>query len=84
MTAIVTIVSTTAKRLGAVVSAFDVRPVVKEQVESLGAKFIEVPAEELAAREGPGYVTEATGYLANFRQDVQPMSTGGVLLPPQH
>lgn len=36
----------TAKRLGAVVSAFDVRPAVKEQVESLGGKFIEVPAEE--------------------------------------
>jgi NAD(P) transhydrogenase subunit alpha len=35
----------TAKRLGAMVSAFDVRPAVKEQVESLGAKFIEVPAE---------------------------------------
>lgn len=36
----------TAKRLGAVVSAFDVRPAVKEQVESLGGKFIEVPSEE--------------------------------------
>ncbi len=35
----------TAKRLGAVVSAFDVRPAVKEQVESLGAKFIEVKAD---------------------------------------
>ena len=33
----------TAKRLGAVVEAFDVRPVAKEQVESLGAKFVEVP-----------------------------------------
>src|SRR5262249_7053956 len=32
----------TSKRLGAVVSAFDIRPVVKEQVESLGAKFVEV------------------------------------------
>jgi dihydroxy-acid dehydratase len=42
---------------------------------------IEVTAEELAARKGPGYVNAATGYLANFRQDVQPMSTGGVLLP---
>jgi dihydroxy-acid dehydratase len=42
---------------------------------------IAVPATELAARNGVGYVTEATGYLANFRQDVQPMSTGGVLLP---
>ena len=36
----------TAKRLGAVVSAFDVRAAAKEQVQSLGAKFIEVPAEE--------------------------------------
>jgi dihydroxy-acid dehydratase len=43
---------------------------------------IEVPAEELAAREGPGYRVPASGYLANFRQDVQPMSAGGVLLPP--
>ncbi len=36
----------TAKRLGAVVSAFDVRSVAKEQVQSLGAKFIEVKTEE--------------------------------------
>lgn len=43
---------------------------------------LDVTAEELAARDGPGYVNAATGYLANFRQDVQPMSTGGVLLPP--
>jgi dihydroxy-acid dehydratase len=42
---------------------------------------IAVPAAELAARDSIGYVTEATGYLASFRQDVQPMSTGGVLLP---
>jgi len=47
----------TAKRLGAVVSAFDVRPVVKEQVESLGAKFIEVPAEESGEAAG-GYAKE--------------------------
>jgi len=43
---------------------------------------IDIPAAELAARTGPGFVTGATGYLASFRQDVQPMSTGGVLLPP--
>ena len=43
---------------------------------------LDVPAEELASREGPGYLIEASGYLATFRQDVQPMSTGGVLLPP--
>jgi H+-translocating NAD(P) transhydrogenase subunit alpha len=35
----------TAKRMGAIVSVFDVRSVVKEQVESLGATFVEVPAE---------------------------------------
>lgn len=44
----------TAKRLGAVVEAFDVRPSTKEQVESLGAKFVEVPMtdEEKAANDG--------------------------------
>lgn len=47
----------TAKRLGAVVSAFDVRPAVKEQVESLGAKFIQVPAEEEGEAQG-GYARE--------------------------
>jgi len=41
----------TAKRLGAVVSAYDVRPVVKEQVESLGAKFVEVDPEATAEAE---------------------------------
>src|SRR5207247_7255974 len=35
----------TAKRLGAVIEASDVRPAVKEQVESLGAKFLDVPYE---------------------------------------
>jgi NAD(P) transhydrogenase subunit alpha len=51
----------TAKRLGAVVEATDVRPETKEQVESLGAKFIEVPLtedeQELAKGEG-GYAKE--------------------------
>ena len=47
----------TAKRLGAVIEATDVRPAVKEQVESLGAKFIDVPTEtpeEKEAAEGVG------------------------------
>jgi NAD(P) transhydrogenase subunit alpha len=47
----------TAKRLGAVIDASDVRPSVKEQVESLGAKFIDVPyetQEEKDAAEGVG------------------------------
>ncbi|MBA1203959.1 Re/Si-specific NAD(P)(+) transhydrogenase subunit alpha [Pseudomonas capeferrum] len=47
----------TAKRLGAVIEASDVRPAVKEQIESLGAKFIDVPYEtdeERACAEGVG------------------------------
>jgi NAD(P) transhydrogenase subunit alpha len=47
----------TAKRLGAIVSAFDVRTAAKEQVESLGAKFIEVKAEESGDAAG-GYAKE--------------------------
>ncbi len=46
----------TARRLGAVVHAFDVRPAVKEQVESLGAKFLEAELDESAEDEG-GYAT---------------------------
>ena len=44
----------TARRLGAVVSAFDIRPAVKEQVQSLGAKFLEAELDEGAEDEG-GY-----------------------------
>ncbi len=47
----------TARRLGAVVEAFDVRAATKEQVESLGAKFVEVPVEEDAEDAG-GYAKE--------------------------
>jgi len=47
----------TAKRLGAKVQAFDVRPEVKEQVESLGAKFIEIDLGEDGSGEG-GYAKE--------------------------
>jgi H+-translocating NAD(P) transhydrogenase subunit alpha len=49
----------TARRLGAVVEAYDVRPVVKEQVESLGAKFVEVPVTEEAETKG-GYAKEVS------------------------
>jgi H+-translocating NAD(P) transhydrogenase subunit alpha len=47
----------TAKRLGAVVTAFDVRSVVKEQIESLGARFLELDLEGDAEGEG-GYAKE--------------------------
>jgi NAD(P) transhydrogenase subunit alpha len=48
----------TAKRLGAVVEAFDIRPAVKEQVESLGASFVEVPLEEKDTESSGGYAKE--------------------------
>jgi NAD(P) transhydrogenase subunit alpha len=44
-----------ARRLGGVVMAFDTRPVVKEQVNSLGAKFIELPVEVGEAQDAGGY-----------------------------
>jgi proton-translocating NAD(P)+ transhydrogenase subunit alpha len=47
----------TAKRLGGVVEAFDVRPEVKEQVNSVGAKFVEVPMKEDGSGGG-GYAKE--------------------------
>lgn len=57
----------TAKRLGAVVEVSDIRPAVKEQVESLGAKFIELP--EMPSGEGQGgYAREMTPeFLAKQR-----------------
>jgi NAD(P) transhydrogenase subunit alpha len=57
----------TARRLGAVVEAFDVRPAVKEQVESLGATFVEVPMneEEKASAETAG------GYAREMSEDYQ-------------
>jgi NAD(P) transhydrogenase subunit alpha len=55
----------TAKRLGAIVSAFDVRPAVKEQVQSLGATFVEVKAEEAASAETKG------GYAKEMSEDYQ-------------
>ena len=47
-----------ARRLGAVVQAYDVRPAVKEQVESLGAKFVEMPLETTGAEAADGYAKQ--------------------------
>jgi NAD(P) transhydrogenase subunit alpha len=47
----------TARRLGAVVSAYDVRPAVKEQVQSLGGRFVELPIEAANAQDARGYAT---------------------------
>ncbi len=64
----------TAKRLGAVIEASDVRPSVKEQVESLGAKFIDVPyetPEEKEAAEGVGGYARAMPQSWLERQKVE-------------
>ncbi len=47
----------TARRLGAVVSAYDLRPAVKEQVQSLGGRFVELPIEASGAQDARGYAT---------------------------
>lgn len=49
----------TARRLGAVVEAFDIRPAVKEEVQSLGAKFVEVKLDEETVAAG-GYAREVS------------------------
>ncbi len=60
----------TAKRLGAVVSAFDVRPAVKEQVESLGAKFIEVDNDKAdEAETAGGYAKEMSAAYKKCQAD---------------
>ncbi len=48
----------TARRLGGVVSANDIRPAVKEQVESLGAKFVQLELDSAAAEDKGGYAKE--------------------------
>ncbi|MEM8830806.1 MAG: Re/Si-specific NAD(P)(+) transhydrogenase subunit alpha [Cyanobacteria bacterium P01_G01_bin.19] len=50
----------TARRLGAVVDAFDIRPTVKEQVQSVGGNFIEINLEEATEAEG-GYAKQVSG-----------------------
>ena len=57
----------TCRKLGAVVEAYDVRPAVKEQVESLGANFVEVPLEEVSTETKGGYAKE----LSNDAQERQ-------------
>ena len=50
----------TARRLGAVLEAYDVRPVVKEQIESLGARFAVMPVETKDAQDAGGYAKAQT------------------------
>jgi len=53
----------TARRLGAVVSAYDIRPEVREQIESLGARFVSAPVDESAA--------SASGYAKGVADETQ-------------
>lgn len=53
----------TARRLGAAVSAYDVRPAVKEQIQSVGAKVIEAPVEA-------GKVEDSSGYAKTLGEDI--------------
>jgi NAD(P) transhydrogenase subunit alpha len=48
----------TARRLGAVVSAYDLRPASREQVQSLGGRFVELPVEAKDAQDARGYARE--------------------------
>ncbi len=59
----------TARRLGAEVEAFDIRPVVKEEVQSLGARFVEVELEEETEAEG-GYAKEVSEAARKREQDL--------------
>ena len=59
----------TARRLGAVVEVSDIRPAVKEQVESLGAKFIELPMQEDGEGQG-GYAKEVSADFLAKQQAV--------------
>lgn len=59
----------TARRLGAVASAYDLRPAVKEQVQSLGGRFVELPIEAQNAQDARGYGTaQDEGFYARQRE----------------
>ncbi|KAF3888691.1 MULTISPECIES: Re/Si-specific NAD(P)(+) transhydrogenase subunit alpha [Nostocales] len=59
----------TARRLGAIVEAFDIRPAVKEEVQSLGAKFVEIKLEEETTAAG-GYAKEISEASKKRTQEV--------------
>jgi NAD(P) transhydrogenase subunit alpha len=60
----------TARRLGAVVEGYDIRPAAKEQVESLGAKFVELPVEAKEAQDAGGYAKAQTKEFYQSQQNL--------------
>ncbi len=65
----------TAKRLGAMVEAFDVRAAAKEEVESLGAKFVEVEGAKDDTSAGGYAVQQSEDFLRRQREEVQARAT---------
>ena len=67
----------TARRLGGVVESYDTRPVVKEQVESLGAKFVEVDMTgiQVETQDSGGYAREASPELLRRQQETMARHT---------
>ena len=62
----------TARRLGAVTSAYDLRPAAKEQVQSLGGRFVELPIEAQDAQDARGYSVVVQPPGAGFRHILSP------------
>lgn len=60
----------TARRLGAVVEASDIRPAVREQVESLGAKFIDLPESDEDLETEGGYAKQVTAEFLRKQQEI--------------
>lgn len=58
-----------SRRLGAIVQAYDVRPVVKEQIESLGAKFVDLQLENASAEDKEGYAKQLTEDQVRLQQE---------------
>jgi NAD(P) transhydrogenase subunit alpha len=68
----------TAKRLGAVVEAYDTRPVVKEQVESVGAKFVEFDLETEGSEDAGGYAKAQSDDFYKKQQEQMKTKVAGV------
>ena len=58
----------TARRLGAVTSAYDMRPASKEQVQSLGGRFVELPIEAKDAQDARGYAAQGDEFYDRQRE----------------
>jgi NAD(P) transhydrogenase subunit alpha len=73
----------TAKRLGAIVDAYDTRPAVKEQVESLGARFAELGIEATDAEDKSGYAKAQSEEFYRKQQEMMSkyVSAADVVIP---